>query len=115
MGRKLREFTKIKWTCQVEIKNKLADAKKEKPFLYPPEDICKSEIVYTDSFKQEKRNVGFAAVFKDETVCGTHPIEAEITAIHITLKKIKQKKNIIGQCGLTLKGNRIWKILTPHV
>ena len=35
MGRKLREFTKIKWACQVEIKNKLADAKKEKPFLYP--------------------------------------------------------------------------------
>ena len=67
-----------------------------------------SEIVHTDGFKQEWRNVGFAAVFKNETIRGTLSIAAsiytaKIADIEMTLKRIKHKGNITGQCTLTLK------------
>ena len=89
-------------------KNEFINAEKKNHFLEHMMEHRESEKVYPDGSKQEGKNFGFAAVFKNETVYGTLPIKAqiytaEISIIEIALKIINKKENKTGQCALTLR------------
>ena len=79
--------------------------------------------MYKDLSKQQGKDVGFAAVFKDETVRGTLLMEASIYATEmsttkIALKKIKQRKKTeqdsVNWHWKLNKGNMILKISEPY-
>ena len=74
--------------------NSLTDIEKKNLFLEQLKEHQTNKIVYTDGSKQENCKVGFAEIFKDETIRGTHSKEAsiytgELSAIKTALENIK--------------------------